>query len=43
MILKNRMIYLLLFGAILVSVANLTNTTEEASWELLFQLIQSEL
>jgi hypothetical protein len=37
------MIYLLLFGSMLLSVANLTNATEEASWELLFQLIQSEL
>jgi hypothetical protein len=37
------MIYLLLFGAFLVSVANLINATEEASWELLFQLIQSKL
>lgn len=37
------MIYLLLFTAIVVTIENLTNATEEMSWELLFQLINSEL
>jgi hypothetical protein len=37
------MIYLLLFTAVLVSINHLTNVTEEVSWELLFQLIESEI
>ena len=36
------MIYILLLLG-LTTLANLTNATEDESWELLFQLIQSEL
>lgn len=37
------MIYLLLFGAIIISVANLTHITESETWELLIELMYSEI
>jgi len=37
------MIYLLLLTTLLLSIKELTNVTEELSWELLFQLINNEL
>jgi len=43
MILKNRMIYFVLLSALVVSVANLTHVTESETWELLFELMYSEL
>ena len=35
--------YILLFGVIMISVANLTHITESETWELLFELMYSEL
>jgi hypothetical protein len=43
MILQNRMIYFFLISAILVTIENLTNVTEEVSWQMLFELINSEV
>jgi|LakMenEpi03Aug12_release.lakeMendotaPanAssembly.Ray.scaffolds.fasta_scaffold4127763_1 hypothetical protein len=37
------MIYLLFFTALLLSIENLTNATEEMSWQMLFELINNEL
>ena len=35
--------YILLFGVLVISVANITHITESETWELFFELMYSEL